>query len=108
MRYDFSVYEIFSAVRIAEIFDIIGDYPDSLGAILELREALEITQQHKQLASSLTDSMKKRLLHNGANTVLIIDVYIATIKVRREEERRAICRSLFFFLFFLFLFFQLG
>jgi hypothetical protein len=28
------------------------------------------------------ESMKKRLLHNGANTMQIIDVYISTIKVR--------------------------
>lgn len=28
------------------------------------------------------ETMKKRLLHNGANTMQIIDVYISTIKVR--------------------------
>lgn len=81
MRYDFSVYEIFSSVRIAEMFDVIRDFPDSKRAVQELRDALEITQQHKQLAASLTNSMQKRLLHNGAKTDQIIDVYIATIKV---------------------------
>lgn len=33
------------------------------------------------------ETMKKRLLHNGANTMQIIDVYISTIKVRAQLMR---------------------
>lgn len=36
-----------------EMFDIIRDFPDSLPAVQELRDALAITQQHKTLACSL-------------------------------------------------------
>lgn len=45
--------------------------------------ALEVTQQHQRLAVLLRESVRKRLLHPGANTHQIIDVYIATIKVLR-------------------------
>jgi len=82
LRHAFSVYESFAGVRMVEMFDIIRDFPDSLPAVLELREALKMTQQHRQLAGLLRESMRSRLLHNGANTMQIIDVYIATIKVR--------------------------
>lgn len=81
LRHAFSVYESFARVRMVEIFNIICDFPDSLPAVLELREALEVTQQHGQLAGLLRESMRSRLLHNGANTMQVIDVYIATIKV---------------------------
>jgi anaphase-promoting complex subunit 2 len=58
MRHDFSVYEIFSTIRIGEMFDIIREFPESLPAVQELRDALEITQQHKQLATSLRYSSR--------------------------------------------------
>lgn len=47
------------------------------------QEALQVTQQHQRLAALLRESVQKRLLHPGANTHQIIDVYIATIKVLR-------------------------
>lgn len=45
--------------------------------------ALGVTQQHQRLAVLLRESVRRRLLHPGANTHQIIDVYIATIKVLR-------------------------
>ena len=51
--HDFLVYELFSSVRIGEMFDVIGEFPDSLPAVQKLREAPEITQQYKQLAAAL-------------------------------------------------------
>ncbi|CAM9870189.1 unnamed protein product, partial [Hapterophycus canaliculatus] len=82
-RLGLAVHEAFCSARIAELFDIIADYPDSAVAIGELKTALRVTQQHQRLAVLLRESVKKRLLHPGANTHQIIDVYIATIKVLR-------------------------
>jgi anaphase-promoting complex subunit 2 len=50
---------------------------------MELRQALEVTQLHHKLAVELRQTLKKRLLHPGATTGQIIDIYISTIKVLR-------------------------
>jgi len=73
--------ECFCLVRMEELFDIIADHPDSQPAVLELRQVLEKTNMHLQLGETLQQSLKKRLIHPGANTSQIIDVYINTIKV---------------------------
>lgn len=51
-----------------EIFDVVVSYPDSMGAVFELESVLEITKMHAQLATSLRDSLTRRLNHPGANT----------------------------------------
>ena len=68
-------------IRIGEMYEIITEFPDSSFAVFELREALMRTQRHRQLASSVRRTLQRRLLHPGANTSQIIDVYIATVKV---------------------------
>jgi anaphase-promoting complex subunit 2 len=82
-RLSMTVSRAFCFVRMDEIFDLVTEYPDSHGAVLELKRVLEITQMHKALAESLRSSLIRRLNHPGANTSQIIDVYIATIKVVR-------------------------
>lgn len=84
-----AVSEAFCNLRITEeMFDIITDYPDSETAVIELRDALYRfhTGMHyfsKRLTVELRASLRKRLLHPGAQTSQILDVYIATIKVLR-------------------------
>jgi hypothetical protein len=80
---DFAVAEVFVNVRSQEIFDIVTDFPDSLPAVEELRGALAYTTHlHKmRLATCLRDSLQRRLLHPGANTIQILDVYINAVKV---------------------------
>jgi anaphase-promoting complex subunit 2 len=65
-----------------EIFDMVAEYPDSLAAVLELRQVLEQTKMYSELGDAMRSSLQKRLIHPGANTSQIIDVYISTIKVR--------------------------
>uniref|UniRef100_A0A7S4UVG3 Anaphase-promoting complex subunit 2 TPR repeats domain-containing protein n=1 Tax=Ditylum brightwellii TaxID=49249 RepID=A0A7S4UVG3_9STRA len=83
---DYAASECFCEIRIKEIFDIVADYPDSLPAIRELAQALDRTRMHGKLAVELRKSLKRRLIHPGANTSQIIDVYINTIKVFREID----------------------
>jgi anaphase-promoting complex subunit 2 len=85
-RLTFSVAECFCLVRMDELFDIIADYPDSHPSVVELRHTLTQTAMHAQLGQALQTSLVKRLMHPGANTSQIIDVYINTIKVLREID----------------------
>eukprot|EP00550_Attheya_septentrionalis_P003183 CAMPEP_0198286292 /NCGR_PEP_ID=MMETSP1449-20131203/5415_1 /TAXON_ID=420275 /ORGANISM="Attheya septentrionalis, Strain CCMP2084" /LENGTH=782 /DNA_ID=CAMNT_0043983991 /DNA_START=169 /DNA_END=2517 /DNA_ORIENTATION=- len=83
---DFAASECFCNVRIGEIFDMVTDFPDSLPAVQELTHVLTRTRMHDKLAMELRASLSRRLIHPGANTSQIIDVYINTIKVLREID----------------------
>jgi anaphase-promoting complex subunit 2 len=73
----------FCEIRMASIFDIVADYPDSLPDVHDLRLVLGLTGLQSSLAVRLQESLQRRLCHPGANTSQIIDVYINTIKVLR-------------------------
>jgi anaphase-promoting complex subunit 2 len=85
-RLAFSVAECFCLVRMDELFDIIADYPESHPSVVELRQTLAQTAMHAQLGQALQKSLVQRLMHPGANTSQIIDMYINTIKVLREID----------------------
>ncbi|TFJ80490.1 hypothetical protein NSK_008231 [Nannochloropsis salina CCMP1776] len=74
LRHSFVMQECFVRVRMLEMFDIVRDYPDTVAAARDLRAALEVTQQHQQLAACLCESMRQRLLHVGANTMQALRV----------------------------------
>jgi anaphase-promoting complex subunit 2 len=80
------VLDCFVRCRMAEIFDLIADYPDSHPAVLEVGPLLTKTQLHADFCVALQQSLCRRLLHPGANTFQIIDVYINTIKVLRHVD----------------------
>jgi anaphase-promoting complex subunit 2 len=68
-------------LRIAELFDIIVDYPASLPALEDLRHCLK--RQHtlrSLLVTSFIDQCSKRLLHPGVNSSDIIAIYVSTIR----------------------------
>jgi anaphase-promoting complex subunit 2 len=69
--------------RMTQLFDILRDYPDSLPAVEELSVLLRKTQLHAKLLESLIKSLSQRLLHPGASTSQIIDIYINAIKCLR-------------------------
>jgi anaphase-promoting complex subunit 2 len=75
-----SLYEQFADLRIAELFDIIIEYPDSTPALTDLRECLNKTSKHKELIIALKQSLKQRLLIPSAETLSIVQCYVRTIK----------------------------
>lgn len=85
-RLSLKVAECFCLTRMDELFDIIADYPDSHPSVVELRHVLQQTAMHAQLGRVLEQSLVNRLMHPGANTSQIIDMYINTIKVLREID----------------------
>ena len=72
--------------RLTQLFDIIRDYPDSKPSIHELGVLLRTTQLHSKFLSALINALCQRLLHPGASTSQIIDVYINTIKFLRHVD----------------------
>lgn len=83
VRLEKTCADCYCRLRMANMFDIVADYPDSLPAVEELRLVLQRTGLQANLAKSLQESLQRRLCHPGANTGQIIDMYISTIKVLR-------------------------
>ena len=85
-RLEFLLYETFCTLRIAELFDIIAEYPESIPALDDLSAALAYTHQHNVVAPVLRYQFGRRLLHPGANTNQVLDVYISTFKALRHLD----------------------
>ena len=85
---EYAASECFINVRMKELFDLVTEYPDSLPAVKELTVALDRTGRlwYQQLADEWRKALLARLLHPGAETNQIIEVYINTIKVLREMD----------------------
>ncbi|KAF8812048.1 hypothetical protein BYT27DRAFT_6431262 [Phlegmacium glaucopus] len=82
-RFDFHINKTLCDLRTKEIFDIIIDFPDSMGALQDLRDCLQRVDQRANLVKTLRKANGKRLLHPGADTKLILSQYVATIKCLR-------------------------
>ncbi|KAG5724840.1 Anaphase-promoting complex subunit 2 [Termitomyces sp. T112] len=82
-RFDFHMNKTLCDLRTKEIFDIIIDFPDSMGALQDLKDCLQRVDQRSALVQTLRKANQKRLLHPGADTKLILSQYVATIKCLR-------------------------
>ncbi|KAF8627672.1 hypothetical protein AX15_004309 [Amanita polypyramis BW_CC] len=85
-RFEFHMNKTLCDLRTKEIFDIIIDFPDSMGALQDLKECLQRVDQRAALVESLRKANRKRLLHPGADTKLILSQYVATIKCMRVVD----------------------
>ncbi|CAH8302967.1 unnamed protein product [Eruca vesicaria subsp. sativa] len=86
LGFEYFAYETLQNLRIAKLFEIILDYPESSPAIKDLKQCLEFTRQHSKLVESFISSLKYRLLTAGASTYDILHQYVATIKGLREID----------------------
>lgn len=77
------MYEIYTKVRINQLFGIIIEYPDSIPALQDLRTCLPKTDLLPYLTKKLQKSMETRLLHTGVSTPDILTAYVATIRSMR-------------------------
>uniref|UniRef100_A0A7S2SKH5 Anaphase-promoting complex subunit 2 n=1 Tax=Mucochytrium quahogii TaxID=96639 RepID=A0A7S2SKH5_9STRA len=82
-RLEFHVFETLCELRMSELFDVITEFPESSPALGDLKDCLARTHQYRDLVLSLRHAFATRLLHPGANTAQILDVYISTIKALR-------------------------
>lgn len=72
-----------SKVRANELFEMVADFPDSLVAIKELKEASVATSMQSHVGKVFRAAVKRRLLLPGASTSQIIDMYVAMIRALR-------------------------
>jgi hypothetical protein len=72
-----------SRARAPELFDMVRDFPDSTPAIVELRQASLSSGMMSFLGKTLKRALCGRLLHLGASTSDIIDVYVKMIRCFR-------------------------
>ncbi|XP_062111551.1 anaphase-promoting complex subunit 2 isoform X3 [Humulus lupulus] len=86
LRLEYFAYETLQDLRIAKLFEIIVDYPDSLPAIEDLKLCLEYTGQHSKLVESFISALRYRLLTAGASTNDILHQYVSTIKALRTID----------------------
>ncbi|KAF9783259.1 ubiquitin-protein ligase [Thelephora terrestris] len=82
-RFDFHMCKTLCDLRIGEIFDIIVDYPDSKGALQDLKECLQRVDQRSQLVLALRRANARRLLHPGADTKDILAQYVSIMRCLR-------------------------
>ena len=85
-RLQFFLRQSLGSLRICELFDLIVDYPDSMPAILDLKECLIHTHQHADAVAVLAEAIELRLLMPGADTANIIEVYVSAIKALRQLD----------------------
>ncbi|KAK9277366.1 hypothetical protein L1049_006908 [Liquidambar formosana] len=86
LRLEYFAYETLQDLRIAKLFEIIVDYPDSSPAIEDLKQCLEYTGQHSKLVDSFISALQYRLLTAGASTNDILHQYVSTIKALRTID----------------------
>lgn len=86
MRLEYLAYETLQDLRIAKLFEIIVDYPDSSPAIEDLKQCLEYTGQHSKLVDLFISALRYRLLTAGASTNDILHQYVSTIKALRTID----------------------
>eukprot|EP00948_MAST-09A_sp_MAST-9A-sp1_P001753 g1753.t1 len=76
-------------LRIADIYNIITD-PESLPAVQDLQIALQRTDNSHKMVKHLAATLRQRLLHPGAETSQVLEVFIDTIKVLRVLDSTGI------------------
>lgn len=107
-RFDFHVAKTLCDLRISELFDIIIDYPDSAPCLDDIKECLVRVDGRASLVQSLRKAYvpftsplefvkidevyrnRKRLLHPGADTRLILQQYVLTIKCLRAIDPQGV------------------
>lgn len=82
-RLNHTINECYCQTRQNEIFDMIADYPDSYPSFVDLNRAIQKTHKMNALVKDLKEALRKRLLHPGAQTGQILQVYMDMIQVLR-------------------------
>ncbi|RLV94923.1 Anaphase-promoting complex subunit 2 [Spathaspora sp. JA1] len=67
-------------LRINEIYSMVSTYPSSIPALEELYLCLSTANKRRQLTARFIESIRKNLLHSGADTIDIIHIYMKTMR----------------------------
>lgn len=76
--------------RVDILFDFVINWDKSLGAILDIKEYLKVAGAKQHLTSSFSQQVSRRLLHPGATTTYVLNVYISIIRSFHELEPKGV------------------
>lgn len=80
-------------LRVAALFDHVRTWPASQGAVLDIREYLtgnNLTTAKAQVCASFSEQIQRRLLHAGASTTEILNIYLSVIHVFQLLDSRGV------------------
>ena len=78
------------ALRVDELFDIVVDWPATASGIDDLRHFITNPATRSYTTSNFINVLSARLLHPGASTVEILQVYISIIRAFRRLDPRGV------------------
>ncbi|KAF2197304.1 hypothetical protein GQ43DRAFT_403344 [Delitschia confertaspora ATCC 74209] len=76
--------------RVDNLFDFVINWAKSLGGILDIKEYLKLPDAKQYLVTHFSKQISRRLLHPGATTTYILNVYISVIRVFHELEPKGV------------------
>ncbi|KIW00390.1 uncharacterized protein PV09_08099 [Verruconis gallopava] len=76
--------------RIAHLFDYVVRWDESLGAVRDIKEYITTPEARLFLTSKFTDQVQRRLLHAGATTTHILNLYINIIHAFNELDPKGV------------------
>lgn len=72
--------------RTQDLFDFVVQWPESLSAIRDLKESTTSVRARTSLIQIFSEQLHRRLLHAGATTTDILNVYLYTIRTFAEID----------------------
>ncbi|KAJ1032413.1 hypothetical protein NDA16_000439 [Ustilago loliicola] len=92
-RFDYQLDKALCLTRANQLFDLVAMYPDSSAALDDLRLSLQTADQRLSVAKTLSSSLQMRLLHPGAHTRDIIQMYVHLVRALREMDPTGVVLS---------------
>lgn len=92
-RSDYQLDKALCLTRANQLFDLVAMYPDSSAALDDLRLSLQTADQRLSVAKTLSSSLQMRLLHPGAHTRDIIQMYVHLVRALREMDPTGVVLS---------------
>ena len=81
-----SLLKAMAETRAQELFNMVADFPESIRAVKELKEAMSSTGTLSVVGKEFKAAVKKRLLHVGASTTQIVGFYVSMIRALRVMD----------------------
>ncbi|KAL6707340.1 hypothetical protein ACN47E_004119 [Coniothyrium glycines] len=76
--------------RVNNLFDFVINWDKSVGAILDIKEYLKVPGAKQHLTFTFAQQISRRLLHPGATTTYVLNVYISIIRSFHELEAKGV------------------
>ncbi|SAM75343.1 related to component of the anaphase promoting complex [Ustilago bromivora] len=92
-RFDYELDKALCLTRANQLFDLVAMYPESSAALDDLRLSLQTADQRLSVAKTLSSSLQMRLLHPGAHTRDIIQMYVHLVRALREMDPTGVVLS---------------